>query len=133
MTINDDEADLIWNRACMEMEPESAARPGDRHLSALLLVHGNVMNGGAAHAIIVHTIAELQSASEAARYFGLDDVIPLLERLTQLAIREEAYEYAPPEVEESLSKAYFDKAEDSILEAAFRRKLHAAPEDFLPI
>jgi hypothetical protein len=134
-----DEADLVWSRACDHLsrhgacdQSQLAGWPGDRHLCALLLVHGNVMNGGAGHALIVNTTAEIRTAYEAARYLGLDEIVPLFGDLVQLAVLEEAEE-SDLSREDRLTKAYYEKAEDDVLEAGLRRKLSTAPGDFSPV
>ena len=61
-------ADIVWYRAC----GEGGSRIGDRHLRALLRVHGMVMNEGPNHAADVCDPAEFTAAAESCRYFGLD-------------------------------------------------------------
>ena len=57
------DADRVWNRAAME-EGCVSPRAGDRALSALLLVHGMVMNGGVHHALESVDPAELAAGAD---------------------------------------------------------------------
>ena len=79
--MNDDET-AVWNRAAMESGGLSP-REGDVALSALLIVHGLVMNGGVFHAVEAVKEDELRAACAGFRYFGFDDVAELLEAATQ--------------------------------------------------
>lgn len=71
-------ANQVWNRAAMESGGSKACE-GDRALSALLLAHGMVMNGGVGHALEVLSLDELAAAARGYRFFGLNDVATLLE------------------------------------------------------
>ncbi len=57
----------------------ASPREGDAALSAVLLVHGLVMNGGVFHAVQAVTKDELRAACAGFCYFGFDEVAGLLE------------------------------------------------------
>ena len=71
------DADLVWNRACLGKLDDRALR-GDRALTALLLFHGLVMNGGLLHAVQCLQPGELASAKSGYRFFGFQDVAELI-------------------------------------------------------
>ncbi|HTF89844.1 MAG TPA: hypothetical protein VK843_15630 [Planctomycetota bacterium] len=71
--MNHDLEDLVWNRAAMESGGDTPG-PGDRALTALLRLHGLVMNGGVHHAMEVLNPAELCAASDGFSYFGFESV-----------------------------------------------------------
>jgi hypothetical protein len=123
------DAQLVWNRACMS--DTALLRVGDRHLSALLRVHGMVMNGGAGHAVETCTAPELLASVDAARYFGLGDLANVLYGISQLPTVADDDERET--LAEGLDQIYEDEVPaDSIIDAAFGKKLRAAPEDFAP-
>ncbi len=68
----------VWNRAAMH-SGGSSPREGDRALSAVLRVHGLVMNGGVFHALEVVSEAELRASCAGFGYFGFAEVADLLE------------------------------------------------------
>ena len=112
-------ADLIWNRACTDL----GDRVGDRHLRALLLVHGMVMNGGPNHAAGSCEPAQLTAAADACRYFGLPQLAALMLQLPAAAFDEDA--------EDRLSAAYYDLVpDDATIVAAFEARYAEAPADF---
>jgi len=71
MSKTDDEANLVWNRAAMKHRGP-APRVGDESLSAVLLVHGLVMNGGVFHAVGSVTAEELRANCARYRFFGFE-------------------------------------------------------------
>jgi hypothetical protein len=74
---NSDET-AVWNRAASDSGGPSP-REGDLALSALLRVHGLVVNGGIFHAFEAATEAELRASCAGFRYFGFGKVADLLE------------------------------------------------------
>jgi hypothetical protein len=116
------EVEQAWNRACAT---EPGTGPGDRHLHALLDVHGMLMNGGVDHAVEVKTAEQFARAADACDYLGLPEVTALLRRMPGSELTDEA--------EAELSSAYWSQAEDSLLYAAFKRRWEQAPGDFAPL
>lgn len=112
----------MWNRACVG----EGTGPGDRHLSALLLVDGMVQNGGPNHAADSCDPAEITAAVAAARYFGLGDLAEVIGELPAAADDEDA--------DDRLSEAYHRLLPDSDrLSDALAARHAAAPGDFQPI
>ena len=115
-------ADVVWNRACLQQ----GDGVGDRHLGALLLVHGVVMNGGPNHAADSCAAAELAAAVEACRYFGLDALGSLIRELPAAS-----GDAGDEDAEDRLSAAYYRLVpDDSTLSGAFEARYARAPEDF---
>ena len=79
--INPAAPEFKQNRAAMESGGASP-REGDVALSAPLLVHGLVINGGVFHAVQAVTKDELRTACAGFHYFGFDEVAVLLEAAT---------------------------------------------------
>jgi hypothetical protein len=83
--------DAIWNRAAF-LSGKPGPRAGDSALSALLLAHGAIMNGGVLNCCQDSLSAdELQAAALGYRYFGLSGVADLL-TLAKLVTAAEAEE-----------------------------------------
>ncbi|GAA1654215.1 DUF4184 family protein [Actinoplanes couchii] len=115
----------IWNRACVA----EGTGVGDRHLAALILVDGMVQNGGPNHAADSCEPDQLAEAAAAARYFGLDDVAAVIERLP-----EAASDLDDDDAEDRLSDAWYEVLPDNErLDAALAARHAAAPEDFQPV
>lgn len=111
--------DAIWNRACANL----GTGLGDRHLRALLLVHGMVMNGGPHHAADVCSAEQIAAAVEAADYFHLTSLAPLIGDLPAAKDDDAA--------DERLSEAYnYLVPGDSTFFEAFANRYAASPEDF---
>ena len=111
--------DVVWNRACADRGDGI----GDRHLRALLLVHGMVMNGGSNHAADSCKPVEIAAAAEACRYFGLHDLAALTRELPAAADSEDE--------EERLDSSYAELVpDDSTICDAFEARYAEAPEDF---
>jgi hypothetical protein len=118
-------ADIVWNRACAE----GGDGVGDRHLRALLRVHGMVMNGGPSHAAEVCDGAEIAAAAESCRYFGLDRLAVVV-----LALPAAASGADGEAAEEQLDAAYSALVpHDSIIGDAFETRYATTPGDFDPI
>ncbi|WP_127549898.1 hypothetical protein [Actinoplanes sp. OR16] len=116
------EADLVWNRAAAQRGDGA----GDRHLSALLLAHGAVMNGGPGHAASSLGSAELDAAVAGFRYFGLKELASVVQQFPEAGSSDEE--------EDRLNEAYLVLApEDSLLFDAFAAKFFGSPSDFEPI
>jgi hypothetical protein len=102
---------------------------GDRHLGALLLVHGVVMNGGPNHAADSCDPAEIAAAAAACRYFGMDALGSLIQELPAASSDSD-----DEDAEGRLSNAYSQLVpDDSALSGAFEARYTKAPEDFDPI
>jgi hypothetical protein len=121
-------ASLIWNRACAGARPEAAA--GDRALSALLRVHGLVMNGGVLHAVECLTPTEIEEAASAYQFFRFDAAARLLVQARLTA--ESAHSLS--ENEGLLDSDYHRLIpDDSKLYARFDEHRCSHPQDFAPI
>ncbi|MFC6020472.1 hypothetical protein ACFP2T_30420 [Plantactinospora solaniradicis] len=116
------DADQVWNRACAS---ECAGTgPGDRHLWALLRVHGAVMSGGVGFAADVCSPEEFARSADASRYFGLPHLSRVIARVAR----------SSPEEDEELQAAYDELVPlDQVLADAFERRYRAAPLDFAPL
>ncbi len=116
------EATIVWNRAATKHGGE-LPRAGDAALSALLLAHGLVMNGGVLHAIEGLEASELAAAREGFCFFGFDEVARLFEHAEKGGDDEAAF-----------GKAYSDALPDdgAIMERFFQ---HFAehPDLYAPI
>jgi hypothetical protein len=77
--------DAIWNRAAF-LPGKAGPGAGDTALSALLLAHGQIMNGGVLNCC-QDSLAdnELRAAADGYRYFGLSGVADLLTRARLVA------------------------------------------------
>ncbi|GIE86136.1 DMP19 family protein [Actinoplanes regularis] len=114
--------DAVWKRAC----GHQGGGVGDRHLSALLLVHGAMLNGGAGTAVVGFDPAELRAAVEACEYFGLNGLASLFREIPAAA--------ASADDEERLNAAFQDMDPDGLMvPAAFEDRYAATPEDFDPV
>ena len=72
--------DAVWNRAA-SLLGKPGPKAGDSALSALLLAHGQIMNGGILNCCQESLSAnELQAAAIGYVYFGLSGVADLLSR-----------------------------------------------------
>ncbi|MFI1988951.1 hypothetical protein [Actinoplanes sp. NPDC020271] len=114
--------DAVWKRACAHQ----GGGPGDRHLSALLLVHGTMLNGGAAAAAVGFEPDDLDAAVEACEYFGLNGLAGVFRELPLAADSEWD--------ERRLDMAFQDMDPEGIMiPAAFEDRYDATPEDFDPV
>jgi hypothetical protein len=113
----EEQAWAVWNRACSS---EPGAAVGDRHLHALLRVHGVTMNGGTGRLVDIRSAVEFEQAACACEYVGLPNVAALL--------REIIAEPITPEREHRLNEQYFMQARDDRLFEAFFRKFESTPE-----
>jgi hypothetical protein len=118
------EADRIWNRTALGDKRAPALLAGDRHLAALLRVHGMVMNGGPDHAADTYSQEELSAAVAAFEYFGFGDVATVVGRIAELKTTEHDEEWESPEM--TLDRDYNAVVwSDQVLADAFERKLAA--------
>jgi hypothetical protein len=121
--VKNNEADLIWNRAC-SADPLSGT--GDRHLRALLRVHAMVKSRGLDHAVAVLADEDFAAATAACGFFGLSDLAAVIATLHQAA-------------DDDAAKARLDAEyrtlvpQDQALFDAFEARLAAAPQDFAPL
>jgi hypothetical protein len=80
----------VWNRAAMK-SGGATPRAGDAALSALLLAHGMVTNGGVLHAVLdALKPDELTAACDGFRFFGFDDIAELLALASRTTIDSES-------------------------------------------
>ena len=127
-------ADAIWNRACDVHA--TASSPGDRALSALLVLHGLVMNGGVLHAVQCLEAQELAGAMAGYRFFGFDGVAVML---TDAKSFTEVHDIFDSQDDFDSTDADFDKRyvalirDDSALFARFAAYLLRNPSDFAPL
>ncbi|MEU4563920.1 hypothetical protein AB0F72_36545 [Actinoplanes sp. NPDC023936] len=112
-------AQLVWSRARADLGDGI----GDRHLRALLLVHGIVTNCGPAHAAISCEPAELTAAAEACHYLGLDGLAALLRELPGATADDAA--------ERRLDARYYELVpDDATIRRAFEARYATTPDDF---
>ena len=117
------ETDQIWNRAAMDNGGSSPSQ-GDRALSALLLLHGMVMNGGVEHATESLSPDEFTAGIEGFRYFGFTEVSKLLGS----AVTADETEF------DQLDQQYWNHIpSDSTIVHAFESQLHSSPQSFSPL
>jgi uncharacterized protein DUF4375 len=140
-----DDADHIWNRACDPFAEFAAA--GDRALQALLLVHGQVRNGGLDSALEYQSPQEIHNAIGGLRYFGLGDAARSIETAFEVTFeardiddpsaREEHLDRLSDSAHERLERLHDDYIaavpRDEVLEIAFRQRLRESPGDFEPL
>jgi len=123
-------ADRVWNRAAME-RGGSRPREADRALSALLLAHGLVMNGGVAHAIECLSEAELEAACEGFVFFGFGAVASL-----RRSVEAHTYDDVAEDVDEEGDKFDSEYArlvpDDSTVVARFEEYYRDRPLAFAP-
>jgi hypothetical protein len=119
------DADVVWNRACLE-DVGPNARAGDRALSALIKAHSLVMNGGVLHAVECLEPAEIEAACAGFRFFDVDAGARIFEAAQQI------FADASEEDELSLDKAYAP-IDDDLLVARFRRHFLENRELYAPI
>ncbi|AEV85898.1 hypothetical protein ACWT_4879 [Actinoplanes sp. SE50] len=113
--------DAVWKRACAH----EGGGPGDRHLSALLLIHGRMLTGGAAETAVGFEPEELDAAVEACEYFGLNGLAALFREIP--AALDSAYD------ERRLNEMFRDMDPEGLMvPAAFEDRYEATPEDFDP-
>lgn len=116
-------ADRIWNRAALESGGRDA-REGDRALSALLLFHGLVMNGGLGHGCTAVDDDDFIAAIAGYRYFGFDKLADFLESIANL----------PEEQIEEINDEYCKFVpDDSALAETFEAYYHSNPSAFAPL
>jgi hypothetical protein len=116
---------IVWNRAALEAGGPSP-RKGDVALSAMLLIHGLIMNGGVFHAIESVGPAELRAANTGYRFFGLSEIAELLEECSKTVPDEE--------LEASADNAYWTSVPtDHTLREAFARHFSTHRQDYAPV
>src|SRR5512132_2242295 len=116
-------ADRVRNRAT---ERKGQGKPGDAALSALLMAHGLVMNGGVLHCVEILSEEELRDAIAGYQYFGIE-VNQLFQR-AKAAPQDEQ-----DELESELDQQYEEIAEDGLLVAAFEAHFAEHPDAYAPI
>jgi hypothetical protein len=122
-------ADEVWNRAALEGGGH-AARPGDRALASILVVHGLVMNGGVHHAIDCVEPAELFAAAEGYAFFELDEVAAFFRGVSSDPILSEWTD----KTEAVANRQYAEMVpDDSALFARFQEVFRERAEQFAPL
>src|SRR4051794_25263995 len=102
------DADRVWNRACSH-EGETLC-DGDRALTALLRMHGYIMNGGVGHALDL-SIREFDAGIRGYQFFGLDRLVSIIE-----SIRANPYSS-----DASANEEYFRDGKDRSIKEQFER------------
>lgn len=115
--------DRIWNRAAMA-EGGREPRSGDRSLSAMLLIHSLIMNGGVEHAIECLSEVELEAGLQGYEFFNLDHLAAM--------IRKAGHEMSDTQLQQS-DREYFETGDDSVLEGQFIKRFTEQPELFAPV
>jgi hypothetical protein len=116
----------VWNRAAMK-KGGPTPRAGDAALSALLLAHGMVMNGGVFHAVAdALNPEEMAAACEGFRFFGFDEVAELLEVATRTKWTSESEEVFNARYGRSIPS-------DSVLGERFERHFAEHRDLYAPI
>ena len=120
--------DATWNRAAF-LAGKPGPRTGDSALSALLLAHGSVMNGGMLNCCQDSLSGdELQAAILGYQYFGLGAVAELLTRAKLIPIDD------ADEAEARLDLEYAALIpDDNAIVVRFEAKFRASPADFGPV
>ena len=117
--------DAIWNRAAF-LGGKAGPAAGDTALSALLLAHGQVMNGGVLNCCQDGLSEdELRAAADGYRYFGLSGVADLLTRARLIAATD------AEDAEAGLDVEYAGMIpEDNALVQRFEAKFKEDPTQF---
>jgi len=125
------ERDLVSNRACgLSDRAERSTREGDVALSALLVAHGLVMNGGVLHAFDVLTPGERLAGAAGYRYFGFDELGALMER--DIGVPDDLD--AAERLEHELNALYWAHVKhDEDLVTRFHRHFASNPEAYAPV
>lgn len=113
--------DAIWNRAC-SLSASPALLHGDLALSAVILAHSLVMNGGFKHALESMEDAKTVAAIAGFRYFKL----PAAANLFEEGLRN------PPADDVAADRIYWSQVSEDAIIRAFRIKLLKSPEAFAP-
>ena len=123
------DADRVWNRAAMEGGGDSP-RAGDRALSALLLVHGMVMNGGVHHALESVDPTELAAGADGYAFFGMHDVAAFFRG----AAEDPDLSELTDDTEAAANRRYEEMVpDDDHLTARFHEVFRERAEEFAPI
>ena len=136
----------IWNRA-LTWPPPEFERPGDRALQAILIVDGQIMNGGLESAVEYRSPEEVRRAADGFAYFGQAEVAALLREALAIAFPDGGEPY-PDDRErilgelpepgherlEALGDEYHERVDHvKLLDRVLRERLASHPEDFAPI
>lgn len=137
------EADAIWNRATTE---RSLTAPGDRALQAILILHGQIRNGGLLSSLDYIEREDFERAIDGFAYFGRLDAAELLTKAYSAAfpngpiVRDlrEQYTMDLPEavldeIEASDERYHALFPTDGTLAALFERRLAERPDEFAPL
>ncbi len=127
-------ADKIRNRACGF--PEEGVERGDRLLSAVIMAHSLIMNGGVGHALECLDDDELKSASDGYAYLGLPTLRPFFAAAQRLTDQLEAAddEAGLDALEVELNRDYDRQVpSDGHLTERFEAVLASRPQNFAPL
>jgi hypothetical protein len=127
------QADLIWNRACLD--DVSALLAGDRALAAMILFHGLVMNGGVLHALecTEPEPEKFEAAMSGYRVFRLDHVADFLTVARSIAVDTLSDDDCDA-LEAKLYGRYREQIpDDSALAERFEAYHRDHPEQFAPL
>jgi hypothetical protein len=136
------EADAVWNRATTE-RPLTA--PGDRALQGILLLHGQIRNGGLLSALDYIEPGDFERAIQGFEYFGRSDVAELLANTYRVAfpngpiageLREQYTLDLPDPIIEKIEASddrYFTLfPDDATLVTLFEHEFAQRPGEFAP-
>jgi hypothetical protein len=119
----------IWNRAALNDSSMMVAK-GDRALSALLHLHGLIMNGGVLNALEILEPKQLNDAIAGYEFFGLKSITLLLSKAKDILDRS-----IDLDTQEALLDSEYASIipDDSFLVSIFERYLRDNPSDFAPL
>ena len=121
-------SDKIWNRACFG--GGESPRPGDNALSALLLFHGLVLNGGLLYAIDCLSRELLAAAKDGYIFYGFKEMEELISSAEDAIENNEDLDV----LEQSLDKKYWDLVPaDEVLVKSFERHQKKYPFAYSPV
>ena len=125
-TVSTNSNAVVWDRACVG-DPNRFELPGDRALASMLRMHGLIMNGGLHHALDVLTDEELAAALAGFKYFEIEAVLEIIEKvLADPSLREWS-----DINERTVNELYFSvSADDELLVEAFDKRYAISPDDF---
>ncbi len=119
-------AEIVWNRAALE-RGGSDPREGDVALSATILAHSLIMDGGVLHALDVLSDEEFVGAAAGYASFGFADVAALLVRAQKAATSGELPEEADATFDAEYAGCIPD---DGRLFAAFETDFDRRPDRY---
>ena len=127
----DDDATIVWNRAC-QAEVTSTSRPGDVALTNAILFEGLGCNGGIDHAFDGRE-ALVAAAIAGYEHLGLADLAQAIRDLRDVRPDETAPDEAFEEFEQMGAERFLDREPGHLLQAALAARLLSDRDDFAPI